>query len=174
MQCRMSLWVMRLAVGALLTFNAAMTTGCAGSLRSGDAADRTGGLTLELYIERDDDSREFYRVLTDGTIGFGGATDARMRQATWTGTMTDDEVSTLLSLIEQHTWRQQEPASGSNPDEIDFRIDLRTPQGRRQYHVKGRSEAVLPVYHHLRQISLRRFDHIMDRLPQPSREAEFR
>jgi hypothetical protein len=146
--------------------------GCAGTATTENARQLAGGLALDLLVERTDGSRAFYRVFPDGTLGYGGGADARSRRITWTGTMTEQQVEHLARLVDEHGWHMREPKDGPNPDEVVFRIDLRTAEGRFRYRVRGDSPAILPVYNHLREIALLRFEHVIETLPRPGVEPQ--
>lgn len=155
----------------MIAFTLLAAAGCAGPAKSSPGDGRTYGIALDLLIERDDGRRALYRFFPDGTLGYSGGPDARARRVTWTGTMSEEQVEQLIALINEHGWRTGEPAAGDKPDQITFLIDLRGPDGRHRYRVHGESPAVMPVYNHLYEVALQRFEHIIETLPQPSVES---
>lgn len=161
----------RVIAASMIVIALLATAGCAWPAKSSPGDERAYGIALDLLIERDDGRRALYRFFPDGTLGYSGGPDARARRVTWTGAMSEEQVEQLIALINEHGWRTGEPAAGDKADEITFRIDLRGSDGRHRYRVHGESPAVMPVYNHLYEVALQRFEHIIETLPQPSVES---
>lgn len=161
----------RIVTALMIVMNLLAANGCAGAQKSGSDGHRTGGIALDMLIEHEDGRRSFYRVFPDGTLGFAGGSDARQRRITWTGMMSDEQIEELVRLIDEHGWRASEPAAGDNRGEVTYRIDLRCPEGRYRYRVNGDSPAVMPIYNHVHEIAMQRFEHVIETLPRPSTES---
>ncbi|MCH8153460.1 MAG: hypothetical protein IH830_13935 [Planctomycetes bacterium] len=153
---------------------ASMFPGCA---RSGAAESLwgTGGIALEMLVRGEGHLAALYRVQPDGTIGFGGGTDARNRRVTWTGQMTAQEIEQLRSLLQQHGWFHAVPSSTSSAADAkrSYRIKLSWPQGRWRRHITGISPHITPLHDLLEQIARRRLeeDDAIKALPQPGPQS---
>lgn len=139
--------------------------GCAAI--SSPRVDRTGGVTFCLImIDAKGGSAARYEVWQDGTLGFSGGMDAHYDRVTWTGLMTDAEITGLLDLIETHQWFDRSPLGSGEPEGLTYRIELSGPTGHKRYRVSGRAESIKAVESLLDSIARRRFDSIMDTLPK--------
>lgn len=140
-------------------------------LRAAEPLWGTGGIALEMLVRGEGHLVVLYRVQPDGTIGFGGGTDARSRRVSWNGQMTAGEIEQLRSLLQQHGWFHAAPASTSSAADAkrSYRIKLSWPQGWWQSHITGISPHITPLYDLLEQIARRRLDEddALKALPQP-------
>jgi hypothetical protein len=89
-------------------------------------------------------------------------------QVTWTGDLSDDEIGKVLDTIQSVGWLEVKPASMPDSDEYVYTIDLESPKQTASWTITGDSPYVRPVYVVLDQVSRRRFDSYVDRLPKPS------
>ena len=87
---------MRSVIAAL----AALLAGCSAS----DPGSATRGLSLEMWMQGGENRAAFYRLETDGTLGFGGGADALSHNITWTGPLTAGEIERLWVLLDEHGW----------------------------------------------------------------------
>lgn len=130
-------------------------------------ASRTGGMKLKLGIEESGNMAAYYTVGTDGTIGFGGGLDARFERIAWTGSMQDEEVAKLLSLIQQHQLYDRKPVGTGEPKSLKWRFELSGPGGWNRSRLTGKCPVLREIYDLLNTISRRRFEGVMETLPKP-------
>jgi hypothetical protein len=135
-----------------------------------DPGSATRGLSLEVWLWGEQNLAIFYRVITDGTIGFGGGADARSQRVTWSGPMTAEEIDRLWALLREHGWFSGDvkAASTGEPEQRWYRIRLRWPGGSKRYKIRGENPQVAPVEALLAQASRRRLEGDLERLPKPS------
>ena len=126
----------------------------------------TGGVTLALLRDQDD-TASYFTVDREGRLGFGGGIDARFFRTHWTGSLTNDEIDRLLALIDEHGWFEHKPRSGGVPESLKYRLEVSGPAGSRRYTWKGESPDVTPVEDLLDAAARRRFEPVLDALPQP-------
>ncbi|MDG2053745.1 MAG: hypothetical protein P8J86_03470 [Phycisphaerales bacterium] len=155
-------------VGLFLTFG--LLFGCAGSGSGSGATSgtRTGGLNLELTVRGPDGERAQYVLQEEGVLSFSGGRDMVLGQVTWTGDLSDDEIGKVLDTIQSVGWLEVKPASMPDSDEYVYTIDLESPKQTASWTITGDSPYVRPVYVVLDQVSRKRFDSYVDRLPKPS------
>jgi hypothetical protein len=157
----------RLAAAALL----AMLGGCA-TIEPG----RTGGRSLLLERREEPVGLAIWAVETDGTIRYSGGRDAILGRDTWTGTLSDSEVSAFVSLLEDlpRTLEDAADAGGDPADataSVRIRVELRGPDGRRRFSVAGDPAALGPLLAWLQEASRPRLDPVLERLPRPTEPA---
>jgi hypothetical protein len=129
--------------------------------------DVTGGLRLEMFIDSGDGSYTRYLVKPDGQISFGGGWDARNRDYTWSGPLTDDEIHRLLALIAEYAWFDRDwPRIGRGEGRT---TDITVRQGgrRRSFRVAGEDPAVMPIEELLATAAARRHEEFLRTLPKP-------
>ncbi len=147
--------------------------GCA-SAGVGHSADnasskqRTGGMSLDFSVKGPAGERARYVLAEDGTLSFSGGRDVVLEKVSWSGDLTNDEIQQVLDAIQSVGWYELEPASLPTEDQYVYTIDLESPQQNANWTITGDSPYVRPVYVALDQVSRKRFDSYLDRLPQPS------
>jgi hypothetical protein len=154
----------------LLAAVLAWSGGCS-SPPGADPDSVTRGLSLEMYAWGEGNFAVFYRVGTNGTLGFGGGVDARVRNVSWTGPLTTDEIDRLWVLLQEHGWFSGavNDATEGDPKERQYRIKVRWPEGGKRYRIKGPNPEVAPVEMLLDTAARRRIDRFLETLPEPSR-----
>ena len=147
--------------------------GCS-SLSGADPHSVTRGLSLDMYAWGEGNFAVFYRVGTDGSLGFGGGVDARVQNVSWTGALTAEEIDRLWVLLEEHGWFSGavKAATTGDPKRRQYRLRVRWPDGQKKYRVKGENPGVAPVEELLGAAARRRMDGFLETLPQPSRISE--
>jgi hypothetical protein len=146
---------------------AILLSGCASSQRLDSS---TGGIELTLFVRDGGGSEEYYTVLRDGSLGFGGGMNARIAKVTWNDALTMEEIATLRDLIRDHDWCGRKWQSTREPESQAYRVSINSPECRRSFRLKGEHPDVQPVRELLRKASLRRLKSDLDRLPKPSAE----
>ena len=133
--------------------------------------DRTAGISLELYVKKPGHAYSLFRVGTDGSLSHGGAQDATFGKTTWTGSLTDDEISRLLTLLEHHGWFERLPESASPEEgEAGYEIKLRRAGRSVTMKARGPNEHVEPIHELLDDAARRRFEPILQSLPLPGEQ----
>jgi len=159
---------MRPAVFMILAVWLCAAFGCA-ALDQIDTTSRTGGHRLTLDVRTgDSDSIAIYRVQPDGIIEFAGGRDALLGSTTWTGTLTDEEIDTLVTLLRDHQWYTQPFESTGQPDDLHQSGVVRGPTGFRRFEVTGEHPRIAPVRTLLERAAGRRNERVLDALPKPS------
>lgn len=151
----------------VLASAACITSGCATAHRT--EPDRTGGIAIDFFIEKADYAAAYYHVQTDGTIGYGGARDARNRKTTWTGDMADKQIDRLQAILKEHDLLADSPQCAHEADAPRYNITIRSNAGRNRIRVQGECPPLEQLHNHLREIAKARFEHIIDTLPRPER-----
>lgn len=156
-------------IGLLAT---ALLGGCATGRPS--KLDLTGGVSLQMFIKAPGNSFTLYQVETDGTLSFGGGTDAANGKTSWTGILTDDERRQLLGLIDRSGWWIGEPALSVGGDEPKRTIEIKLagPRGRRSFKLVDAVPGadVLAVEELLAQAARRRNENFLNTLPKPGEQ----
>lgn len=133
--------------------------------------DRTAGISLELYVKKPGHAYSLFRVGTDGSLSHGGAQEATFGKTTWTGSLTDDEISRLLTLLEHHGWFERLPESASPEEgEAGYEIKLRRAGRSVTMKARGPNEHVEPIHELLDDAARRRFEPILQSLPLPGEQ----
>ena len=141
-----------------------------GGCQGGDsAATVTGGLSLEMHVVGEQNLSVFYRVDENGMLGFGGGVDARERNVSWTGPMTEEEIERLRELVREHGWYDRKPTSTGEPEQRVYRIAFRSPEGSRRFTVRGASPDITPIENLLSDVSRGRLHPFLDSLIDPDR-----
>ena len=159
----------RLTVAVLSFALLPLVVGCSSSPRA-EGKDVTGGLALRLFVKLDEDSYAAYRLDADGTLSFAGGQDALDREYSWSGPMTEEEIASLLALIETHGWLEADPESTYVPPQRSFEIRLARSGGKkraRRFEVIGSGPGVGEVYDLLETAARRRHEEFLRTLPQP-------
>ena len=148
--------------------------GACSSLPGADPHSVTRGLSLEMYAWGEGNFAVYYRVGTDGSLGFGGGVDARVQNVSWTGVVTAEEIDRLWVLLEEHGWFSGDvkAATTGDPKRRQYRLQVRWPDGQKKYRIKGENPGVAPVEAMLNAAARRRMDGFLDTLPEPSRTSE--
>ncbi len=155
--------------GAIVTLCATvlfafMLNGCASSQRAGGDSI---GIALDLLVEQDD-SIALYRVADDGTISFAGGYDARMRRFTWTDDLTQQEISSLRTILEARIWNDRRRDRGEvREGERRSTIMLHAPQRNRIIVHGQQPQEVQDLEELLVEAAARRFEHEIEALPKP-------
>lgn len=134
-----------------------------------DPSSRSGGLSLEVAVEDTGQVALLYRFEQDGMLSFGGGATARAKEIAWTGRMSDDDIATLRSLLDEHGWFDGGPPSESG--KRVSRIRMRWPDGRVKTTVHGRGRDLMAVESYLESIARRRLEPMLDALPKPTQEV---
>lgn len=141
--------------------------GCAANSRTGTGPDRTQGLTLDMFV-RDGGAMWLYDVRDDGSISYAGGQDAAQRRFSWTGTMSDEEIAELRSLVNRFNWTTRQRSRETGDGTRRYTINVRQAGGGGgRFEVRGDREDVAAVNALLHRICLRRLDAELDALPQP-------
>lgn len=149
-----------------------LQVGCSGTGTGGHGAayggSRTSGTSLDFMVHGPAGEQVRYVLDEDGNLSFSGGRDVTLDKVSWKGELSDEEIQKLLEVIERVGWYQGEPASLAETDEYVYTIELESPQRSASWTVTGDSPEVRPVYVVLDQVSRKRFDSYLDRLPKPS------
>jgi len=123
-----------------------------------------------MYV-RDASLAESYYVIDDkGQLGFGGGLDARLTRTSWTTTLSEAEIGELNRLIDQHRWIGGGFKSTNEPAKFIYRIDVRNSEGSSRYNLKGDHPEIAPVRDWLHNVSLRRLEPDLQKLPEPGKQ----
>lgn len=141
-----------------------------GCVSTPDVASRTGGRTLVLDTHHPGNVRALYIVEKDGSLSFGGGQSAWLERTTWTGPMTDAEITELFGLIEAYGWYDEPPGPRKGDAMPVYDIRLTGPEGRAKYRVVGPGLGTEEVETLLATAARRRFDPLLQSLPKPSIE----
>src|SRR5262245_28211165 len=115
-----------------------LLTSCA----STEKTSPTGGLELTMYVHDASGAETYYHVQRNGQLGFGGGLKARFFQTTWSDQMSSDDIHQLRALLEAQNWFRPPPQSTNVPPEHVYRVVINAPENRKQFRVKGESEAL--------------------------------
>jgi hypothetical protein len=134
-----------------------------------DPSGRTGGVELTLTVlNNEGGSAALYQVSRSGTLGFGGGMDAQIGRISWTGKMTDEQIGEFLAILERHAWTERKPVSTGEPKGLVSRINIKGPEGRKRYTLRGQCESVKEVKEFLDEVARLRFEPILRQMPLPS------
>ncbi len=157
------------SLAALLLFCLlGLTGGCASSRIAGP--DVTGGVTLELFVDRGDRSYALYLMETDGMLHFAGGLDAYDREFTWAGPLTDEEVQQVLAFLDEHDLWHTDPVSTNEPPENKYSVKLRKPGARRSFVIVGDGPDISPLYDLIETASRRKHEEFMQMMPEPGEQ----
>ena len=142
-------------------------SGCADLPMLEPAPDRTGGVHVRILLQKPEGVAELLLVDRQGRLYWGGGFEALNGDTSWWGDMTDEEIATLLEMLEARSFWSPKPTSSGEPEGKRYSVSLRR-QGTRgiRFQVEGDTDAVTPVQEFLAQISLRRLEPFLDTLPQ--------
>jgi hypothetical protein len=145
---------------------ALLMAGCATSPREA-GADITGGLTLDMFLQLEAGSMVRYRVDRDGVLSFAGGFDARNEKYTWSGPMTEAEITQLLALLDAHRWLERDPPSPGEPDDRRCTVTVHHAGKRNGFKVIGAEASVDAIAALLESAASRRHEEFLQSLPRP-------
>ena len=160
-------------VVALWVSSAALSPGCS-SLLKAEGPDVTGGVTLELFAQRGEDSFALYAMTADGMLHFAGGLDAYERKFSWSGQMTEEEIERMGSFLDEQDWWHVDPASTRAPQEHVYRVKVRKPGFRRSFEVTGDGAGITPLYELLETAARRRHAEYLEMMPEPGPQSIWR
>jgi len=156
---------------ALTATIAAWNAGCRTSPAGGDSL-ATGGVTLEILAARGTSSHALLALTRDGTLHFAGGRDALRGDFSWSGPMTDDELTRLLALLDEHDWWHHDPPSTHQPPDQTYAVKLRRPGTRRSFKVMGDGPHLTPIYDLLDRAARRRHEDFLRTMPEPGLQQQ--
>lgn len=157
----------RAGIMSVLTLCCLAMGGCASSPRvAWDGSSPMAGVMLEMLVRRDASQAVFYRVQPDGALGWGGGQAALARETTWQGTLTDEEATALLALLDRHQWRSGGATASGEPPTLVHEIRLDSPEGSQRYRLVGDEAGLREIRGLLENASRRRLDSFIETLPK--------
>ena len=134
--------------------------------------ERPDAFALQAKVFRPGNRVTLYRVQPDGTISFGGGMNALHDETTWSGALTEDEMTQLRSVLEQHDWFRTPPPRGDGPEDDRAIVSLRRMRYQQKFTVYGDNDLVDRMLQVLERASRRRHDSYLKRLPEPGPQNE--
>lgn len=161
-----------------LTIFAALLSCLVGCATTPKAPDRTGGVTVDMEVRKQENSIARYVVQPDGTLTFAGGKSALFgNKADWTGSLTDEEAAQIRVIIKNNNLFQADLTSTNEPPDLQYTLQLSggpgsfLTGGSRTIKLIGSHPAIDPLAEILFLAAARRNEAVLNKLPQPSIET---
>jgi hypothetical protein len=147
---------------------------CGSGIKAGSEDSFTRGLALRMLVTDRESSHALYELSPDGSITFAGGFNALNGRPSWEGLATPEEVDELHTLLAAHGWFDHDPVPDPpDPDNLAdtriHRVNLAWPTGGRAFEAHGGGTHIDPIRQHLERIAAKRFDPVLQQLPEPGR-----
>jgi len=159
------------AMGALVLALVAGPIACTPAPVGAGGPDRTDGMAVRMLVERSAGSAAYYVLRTDGTLGWGGGTDALERRVTWTGELTDEELEAVRRVLNTTDWFDRPPVGDGEPPDLRQDVAVWAAGAHVRSRIEGDDERVAALREILESAAFRRNEEFLRRLPEPSVES---
>lgn len=152
-----------------LSLVACSLAACGSVIQAGSDDSFTRGLALRMLVTDRESSHALYELSPDGSITFAGGLNALSGRPSWEGRATREEVDELHELLAANGWFDHDPMP-DNPDDTRLhRVNLAWPSGGRAFETAGGGTHIDPIRAHLERVAAKRFDPVLQQLPEPGR-----
>lgn len=151
------------AAGAVMLLAA-----CSAGLKAGRPDSPTSGIALRMLITDRESSHALYVVDPSGTIAFGGGFAALDGRTTWSDVLSAEDIDRLRQLLDEHGWMDGPPTVVEQPEAAVCEVRFGAPGVSYRFSVRGGGDHVNPVRQFLEDVSRRRLEPVLERLPLPS------